>query len=143
MAKSVLFPLLILLLILTTTYASAPSPGRMGLKMVRRSLSSQSYSELQSFYYSQTLDHFNYRPDSYQTFQQRYFINSQYWGGANTSSPIFAYLGAETDVTLNIPAIGFIDDLAARFKGLLLYMEVSKLYQIFISLAIDSDNHVR
>ncbi|KAG8651723.1 hypothetical protein MANES_06G016300v8 [Manihot esculenta] len=95
----------------------------MGLKMVRRSLSSQSYSELQSFYYSQTLDHFNYRPDSYQTFQQRYFINSQYWGGANTSSPIFAYLGAETDVTLNIPAIGFIDDLAARFKGLLLYME--------------------
>ncbi|XP_052311745.1 uncharacterized protein LOC7463334 [Populus trichocarpa] len=71
--------------------------------------------------YTQSLDHFNFKPESYATFQQRYILNYKYWGGANTSSPIFVYLGAEIDVTQNLDLS--IVDLAARFKGLLLYIE--------------------
>jgi lysosomal Pro-X carboxypeptidase len=79
--------------------------------------------------YTQSLDHFNFKPESYATFQQRYILNYKYWGGANTSSPIFVYLGAEIDVTQNLDLS--IVDLAARFKGLLLYIEViSKLHEL-------------
>ncbi|KAJ0714186.1 putative lysosomal Pro-Xaa carboxypeptidase [Helianthus annuus] len=52
--------------------------------------------------YTQTLDHFNYKPESYMTFQQRYIVNSKYCGGSNTSSPIFVYMGAEADVTFQV-----------------------------------------
>ncbi|KAA8550284.1 hypothetical protein F0562_001968 [Nyssa sinensis] len=56
--------------------------------------------EFVTYYYTQTLDHFNYKPESYNTFQQRYIVNSKYWGGANTSSPIFVITGHETDITV-------------------------------------------
>lgn len=79
--------------------------------------------------YTQSLDYFNFKPESYATFQQRYILNYKYWGGANTSSPIFVYLGAEIDVTQNLYLS--IVDLAARFKGLLLYIEViCKLHEL-------------
>ncbi|KAF7823314.1 lysosomal Pro-X carboxypeptidase-like [Senna tora] len=54
--------------------------------------SAQAANEIQdfkTFYYRQTLDHFNYRPESYTTFSQRYLINFKNWGGANSSAPIF------------------------------------------------------
>ena len=56
-------------------------------------------------------------------------MNFKYWGGANSSSPIFAYTGEEGDVTYDVDLL--IVDLAARFKGLLLYIEVSMLVSIF------------
>ncbi|KAF8034746.1 hypothetical protein BT93_C0912 [Corymbia citriodora subsp. variegata] len=59
---------------------------------------------------------------SYTTFKQRYFINSNYWGGANSSAPIFVYLSAESP--LDSPTvIGFLTDNAAQFKALLVYIE--------------------
>ncbi|XP_054792131.1 uncharacterized protein LOC129316417 [Prosopis cineraria] len=80
--------------------------------------------DLKTFYYPQTLDHFNYRPESYTTFPQRYAINSKYWGGANSSAPIFAYFGAEgpIDGALN-GSIGFLNDNAPSFKALIVYIE--------------------
>nr|GMD27279.1 lysosomal Pro-X carboxypeptidase-like [Ipomoea batatas] len=54
--------------------------------------------DFRTFYYTQTLDHFNYAPQSYATFQQRYIVNSKYWGGAQSNSPIFAWLGAESPI---------------------------------------------
>ncbi|KAL6312807.1 hypothetical protein AAG906_022535 [Vitis piasezkii] len=60
-----------------------------------------------TYFYNQTLDHFNYKPESYRTFQQRYIMNSAYWAGAN-SMAAFA---------------GFIVELASRFNGLLLFIE--------------------
>ncbi|MCD7449661.1 hypothetical protein HAX54_001089 [Datura stramonium] len=42
-------------------------------------------------YYTQILDHFNYNPQSYQTFQQRYLLNDKYWGGSKNNAPIFVY----------------------------------------------------
>ncbi|KAF5773471.1 putative lysosomal Pro-Xaa carboxypeptidase [Helianthus annuus] len=73
--------------------------------------------------YTQTLDHFNYKPESYMTFQQRYIVNSKYWGGSNTSSPIFVYMGAEADVTFQVSVSGFFEILASQFHGLLVYIE--------------------
>ncbi|KAJ4841787.1 hypothetical protein Tsubulata_010534 [Turnera subulata] len=80
-------------------------------------------SDLVTFYYTQTLDHFNYKPESYTTFQQRYVINFKYWGGARASAPIFVHFGAEEDLDYDIRGVRFLVDNAPRFKALLLYIE--------------------
>lgn len=86
--------------------------------------SSQSSSrDLVTFYYTQTLDHFNYKPESYTTFRQRYVIDFRSWGGANTSAPLFVFFGAEEDLDDDLDAIGFLSDNAPRFKALLIYIE--------------------
>lgn len=87
-------------------------------------------SEFVTKFYTQTLDHFNYRPESYTTFQQRYVVNFNYWGGPNTSSPIFVYTGDEAAITVAVSAAGFMLNLASRFNGLLLYIEVSGLCSV-------------
>ncbi|KAJ8647886.1 hypothetical protein MRB53_000909 [Persea americana] len=76
-----------------------------------------------TYYYTQTLDHFSYRPESYTTFQQRYVVNSRYWGGANTSSPIFVYTGDEEGLIDDLDAAGLMVDFAPSFKALLVYIE--------------------
>ncbi|PPD75859.1 hypothetical protein GOBAR_DD27221 [Gossypium barbadense] len=87
-------------------------------------LSSAAVSDdLQTCYYPQTLDHFNYQPQSYGTFQQRYVMNFKYWGGANNSAPILAYLGAESPLNVSLTAIGFLNDSAVSFNALLVYIE--------------------
>ena len=90
----------------------------------RRALLANYSEDIKTFYYKQTLDHFNYRPQSYQTFQQRYLINFKYWGGANSSAPIFAYLGAEAPIDSSPAGIGFLTDNAASFNALIVYIEV-------------------
>ncbi|XP_006573176.1 lysosomal Pro-X carboxypeptidase-like isoform X2 [Glycine soja] len=79
--------------------------------------------EVKTFYFKQVLDHFNYRPESYTTFQQRYLINFKYWGGANSSAPIFAYFGAESPIDNSPNGVGFLTDNAASFNALLVYIE--------------------
>ncbi|KAI3826437.1 hypothetical protein L1987_00485 [Smallanthus sonchifolius] len=80
-------------------------------------------SDLETFFYNQTLDHFNYKPESYATFQQRYIINSKWWGGANKNAPIFAYLGAKGPIHQDVTGLGFLPENAQRFKALLVYLE--------------------
>ncbi|XP_060959467.1 uncharacterized protein LOC115700428 [Cannabis sativa] len=77
--------------------------------------------DLETFFYNQTLDHFNYREESYTIFQQRYLVNSKYWGGPN--APIFAYLGAEASIDYDINDIGFINENAPHFKALIVFIE--------------------
>ncbi|XP_058112653.1 uncharacterized protein LOC131255796 [Magnolia sinica] len=77
----------------------------------------------ETLYYTQTLDHFNYRPESYTTFQQRYVVNSRYWGGPNVSAPIFVYTGDESGLFNDINAAGFLTDNAPHYKSLLVYIE--------------------
>ncbi|PRQ33317.1 putative lysosomal Pro-Xaa carboxypeptidase [Rosa chinensis] len=79
--------------------------------------------DFQAFYYNQTLDHFNFRYDSFNTFQQRYLINSKHWGGSNISAPILAYLGAEESIDVDIPIIGFLPENAIHFQALQIYIE--------------------
>ncbi|XP_010651835.2 uncharacterized protein LOC100261907 [Vitis vinifera] len=124
MGQHLIFQLLLFLLLLMTVCVSAMYPRTARLGMVSKSMKSALNAELSSdfvtYYYNQTLDHFNYRPESYTNFQQRYLINSAYWGGANSSSPIFVYTGDEGSITGAAAFAGFMVDLASRFKGLLL-----------------------
>ncbi|XP_065866383.1 uncharacterized protein [Euphorbia lathyris] len=122
------FQLLLLLLLIAPYLSFAYSHQRPKLSAIRRESSIFSSSpdlppEYETHYYAQTLDHFNYYPESYITFQQRYVLNFKYWGGANTSSPVFVYVGEESDIEGDILYVGFISELAARFEGLLLYIE--------------------
>nr|GMD98756.1 lysosomal Pro-X carboxypeptidase-like [Ipomoea batatas] len=59
----------------------------------------------------------------YATFQQRYIVNSKYWGGTQSNSPIFAWLGAEDSIDYNPDSVGFITDNAPHFKALFVYIE--------------------
>lgn len=74
-------------------------------------------------YFTQILDHFNYHPQSYQTFQERYLINSQYWGGAEKNAPIFVYTGNEGDIEWFAQNTGFMFEIAPHFKALLVFLE--------------------
>lgn len=80
--------------------------------------------DVETFYYKQVLDHFNYNPESYNTFNQRYLINFKYWGGANSSAPIFVYFGPEQPIDGSPKSIGFMVEKAPTFKALLVYIEV-------------------
>ncbi|KAH9700229.1 prolylcarboxypeptidase-like protein [Citrus sinensis] len=75
----------------------------------------------ETFFYNQTIDHFSYGPESYQTFPQRYVINSKFWGGGN--SPILAFLGAEAPIDDNIQPSGFTYENAHQFKALIVILE--------------------
>lgn len=75
-------------------------------------------------YFTQTLDHFNYNPQSYYKFQQRYLINDTYWGGAKKNAPIFVYTGNEGDIEWFTQNTGFMFDVAPKFKALLVFIEV-------------------
>ncbi|THG06797.1 hypothetical protein TEA_001946 [Camellia sinensis var. sinensis] len=81
------------------------------------------WDDLETYFYNQTLDHFNYNPQSYAIFKQRYVINSKYWGGANKSAPIFVYLGAEAPIDGDIQFTGFLPENAPNFKALIVYIE--------------------
>lgn len=107
MALQFLYQLLPVLLLLTTMHVSANYLRTMrfdGMRKPVRTEQSDLSPEFFIKYYRQTLDHFNYRRESYATFQQRYIINCKYWGGPNT--------GEEALVTYDVPD-GFIVDLAS------------------------------
>ncbi|KAA8544165.1 hypothetical protein F0562_022199 [Nyssa sinensis] len=121
------FPLLCL--ILSTTISATPYniPKLSAIKgkilhdpeTVPASIS----EDFKTLFYTQTLDHFNYRPESYATFNQRYVINSKYWDGANASAPIFVFFGAEEELDYDLADIGFLSDTAPRFKALIVFIE--------------------
>ncbi|KAJ0792988.1 putative lysosomal Pro-Xaa carboxypeptidase [Helianthus annuus] len=79
--------------------------------------------EYEVYNYTQTLDHFNFKSESYTTFQQRYVLNRKYWGGTAKSFPIFVYTGAESSIMGDVEYSGFEMTLASQFKGLLVYIE--------------------
>lgn len=74
-------------------------------------------------YFTQILDHFDFHPQSYQVFQQRYLVNDTYWGGAEKNSPIFVYTGNEGDIEWFAQNTGFMFEIAPRFKALLVFIE--------------------
>ncbi|CAB4287096.1 unnamed protein product [Prunus armeniaca] len=74
-------------------------------------------------YFTQILDHFNFYPKSYQTFQQRYLINDTFWGGAKNNAPIFVYTGNEGNIEWFAQNIGFLYETAPHFKSLVIFIE--------------------
>lgn len=89
--------------------------------------SSSALDDFQTYFYEQTLDHFNYGSESYLTFEQKYMINTKYW---NVGRPIFVHLGAEAPLnTTSFGNVGFLNyDLAPRFHALLVFIEVILTY---------------
>lgn len=81
-------------------------------------------NDFKTYFYKQTIDHFNFAPQSYATFRQRYVVNSNHWAGPNSTSPIFAYLGAEEAIDGELSSIGFLGDNAPSFNSLSVYIEV-------------------
>lgn len=126
-----LLHILALELVLIGTFVNAKHPNRPILSILnKKPVSYTKYDDpltpdFDVHNYTQTLDHFNFKPESGMTFQQRYIVNSKYWAGCNTSSPIFVYMGDEIDVIELVPLSGFFQILASRFNGLLVYIEVS------------------
>ncbi|KAJ9184531.1 hypothetical protein P3X46_004245 [Hevea brasiliensis] len=74
-------------------------------------------------FFTQILDHFNFNPQSYQTFQQRYLINDTFWGGPKKNAPIFLYTGNEGEIEWFAQNTGFMYDNAPRFKALIVFIE--------------------
>lgn len=74
-------------------------------------------------FFTQILDHFNYNPQSYQKFQQRYLINDTYWGGAKKKAPIFVYTGNEGNIEWFTQNTGFMFEQAPNFNALLVFIE--------------------
>ncbi|KAG5522957.1 hypothetical protein RHGRI_034940 [Rhododendron griersonianum] len=116
------FSLLILL-----TSVSATSPHKIPRLSVlhgtftrgpSNTISASASNDMETFFYNQTLDHFNYRLESYATFKQKYVINSKYWGGAKESAPISVYFGDEQPLDDQLGAVGPLDN-SGDFKGVL------------------------
>lgn len=88
------------------------------------SLSTVSHMNLKTYNYTQRLDHFNFVPQSYATFQQRYMVDFSQWGGPG--APIFASLGGESSIDDDLRP-SFLPENAPKFRALIVYIEVITL----------------
>jgi len=80
-------------------------------------------AEYETHYYTQILDHFSFRPEGYQTFQQKYLVNAKHWGGPQSHSPIFVCMGDEIPIETVFHSSGFMMENAPHFRALLVYIE--------------------
>lgn len=107
--------------------SSFPSRRQIGIHgRMKKKTTITSKLEIGSFqpnYYNQTLDHFNFQPESYDTFKQKFIVNFDNWGGAHSNSPIFVMLGDEAPMS-DYACVGFLTDNARRFRALLVAIEV-------------------
>lgn len=77
-------------------------------------------------YFTQQLDHFN-RADS-RTFEQRYFVNTTFWKGADSNAPVFLCVGGEgppLDASVLVSSVHCNDmvELAPKHGALMLALE--------------------
>ncbi|KAL1352144.1 uncharacterized protein [Arachis hypogaea] len=105
-----------------------PSPSKfhpeLTTQLSRSSSSSSSSNGLyETKFFTQTLDHFDYTPQSNHKFQQRYLFNDTHWGGANNNAPIFVYTGNEGNIEWFTQNTGFMFETAPRFQALLVFIE--------------------
>lgn len=124
--KTILFSLFSLLCFAFTSSHIIPKfpSSLVSPELQQLTISSQNGSYRTKFF-TQILDHFNYNPQSYQTFQQRYLINDTYWGGAKKKAPIFVYMGNEGDIEWFTQNTGFMFETAPYFNALLVFIEVN------------------
>lgn len=131
------FSFFCLLLSPSTSFARTTLPARFPSSLVSpeklSSLSSSGKNQIyRTRYFTQILDHFNFYPKSYQTFQQRYLINDTHWGGAKSNAPIFVYTGNEGNIDWFAQNTGFLYETAPHFKALIVFIEVGFCFQIQI-----------
>ncbi|KAM3867738.1 dipeptidyl peptidase 2 [Diretmus argenteus] len=72
-------------------------------------------------YFTQILDHFNFNSMGDGAYQQRYLITDQYW--KRGYGPVFFYTGNEGDIWDFALNSGFITELAAQQRALVIFAE--------------------
>ncbi|MFS7899352.1 putative lysosomal Pro-Xaa carboxypeptidase [Helianthus anomalus] len=85
--------------------------------------------EYEVYNYTQTLGHFNFKSESYTTFQQHYVLNRKYWGGTAKSFPIFVYTGAESSIMGYVEYNGFEMTLVSQFKASMPFGSYEEAYK--------------
>ncbi|XP_065865446.1 uncharacterized protein [Euphorbia lathyris] len=118
-----LFMFLLINSSISTTQFKFPKLRKYNYGPKISTIKSDSSKDFVTFFYPQKLDHFNFKPESFTTFKQRYVMNFKYWSGPNTSAPILVFFGAEENIDDDVEYIGFLTDNAPHFKALLLYIE--------------------
>lgn len=121
-----IFSFIFFLLVSSSYIVSATIPILRAFREDRRAFRGDQprHKGFHTLYYRQTLDHFNYQSQSYTTFNQKYIVNSNHWAGANSGAPIFAFLGAESQLYSDFPIVDFLSENAPHFKALVVYLEV-------------------
>ncbi|KAM5559411.1 lysosomal Pro-X carboxypeptidase [Rosa sericea] len=108
-------------------YSAKSPPPRFPSSLIspedKISLSARQNQLYRTKYFTQVLDHFNYYPKSYESFQQRYLINDTFWGGAKSNAPIFVYTGNEGNIEWFAQNTGFLYETAPQFKALIIFIE--------------------
>ncbi|KAI9076430.1 hypothetical protein K1719_041665 [Acacia pycnantha] len=108
---------------LTSAFLAPTFPSSAYRPQRRLADSVQNTGLYRTEFYTQILDHFDFNPQSYRTFQQRYLINDTYWGGASNKAPVFVYSGNEGDIEWFAQNTGFMFETAPHFKALLVFIE--------------------
>ncbi|BBH05067.1 Serine carboxypeptidase S28 family protein [Prunus dulcis] len=80
-------------------------------------------NDFETFYYNQTLDHFNFRPDSFNTFQQRYLINFKHWVALMLVHQYLLTLAKKNAIDVDLSIIGFLNENAHQFQALQIFIE--------------------
>lgn len=130
MASSSLSSLLFILIIIVTLKStlSLPTffPGAAYQSLAQSLIPKPKESKLPytTHFFPQQLDHFTFRPKSYNVFSQKYLINSTYWDkGPTHTAPIFVYTGNEGNIEWFAANTGFMMDIAPKFNALLVFIE--------------------
>eukprot|EP00794_Sanderia_malayensis_P010639 gene10639-11767_t len=110
MQKSIAICCLILLGF-ASSVSTSPAPARSNLLPFTQK------------YFIQHVDHFNYAHDhGYSaTYYQRYLVQDKFW--ARSQGPIFFYSGNEGPITAFWNASGFVHELAAKHRALIIFAE--------------------
>nr|CAD1824690.1 unnamed protein product [Ananas comosus var. bracteatus] len=102
-----------------------PEHGRVENSTSASTASSSSSSKnavrYEKRYFTQHLDHFNFEPQGFASFQQKFLVNDRHWGGA--SAPIFVYAGNEGRIEWFAENTGFMWERAPEFRALLVFIE--------------------
>jgi len=81
----------------------------------------QASASVVSGWFTQKLDHFN--PQERRTFNQRYFLNADYFNQTDPKAPVFLFLGGEGELRSTWVTQGTMFDLGKKFGALLIALE--------------------
>jgi len=113
----------------TRTAWRAPLLAPPAARVLPPALFEDPIAQCRELYYTQTLDHYNWRLPSASapvgtngTYQQRYFVCDTHWSRDDTA-PVFFYTGNEANVELYLNATGLMWQNAEKYGALLVFAE--------------------